>query len=224
MRAEIAGHEFVRRSKTTEGTMAQSPTAPQHDSRARIVRTILALQVAWRSDGGGTNPRRNEVDSVGNTESKTAVEQIVIRPNRSLSFRGMVWLFLAYLGLMAVIGLGFLGAGAWMVLPFAGVEAVLIFLIFYFVVYRHTNDHELVIIEGETVSVISQKGSSQSHHEFPRYWAKLKLERDEYSWYPSRLKLGCYGRLVEIGSGLGEQDRQVLAKKLKNLMASPTYG
>ena len=79
-------------------------------------------------------------------------------------------------------------------------------------------------IEGETVSVISQKGSSQSHHEFPRYWAKLKLERDEYSWYPSRLKLGCYGRLVEIGSGLGEQDRQVLAKKLKNLMASPTYG
>ena len=29
---------------------------------------------------------------------------IVIRPNRLLSFRGMVWLFLAYLGLMAVIG------------------------------------------------------------------------------------------------------------------------
>ncbi|MDH3672471.1 MAG: DUF2244 domain-containing protein [Gammaproteobacteria bacterium] len=63
---------------------------------------------------------------------------IVIRPNRSLSFRGMVWLLSAYLGLMAVIGPWFWGAGAWMVLPFAGVEAVLIFLIFYFVVYRHT--------------------------------------------------------------------------------------
>ena len=149
---------------------------------------------------------------------------IVIRPNRSLSFRGMVWLFLAYLGLMAVIGLGFLGAGAWMVLPFAGVEVVVIFLIFYFVVYRHTNDHELVIIEGETLSVISHNGSSQTHHEFPRYWAKLKLERNEHRWYPSRLMLGCYGRFVEIGSGLREQDRQVLAKKLKNLMASPTYG
>jgi uncharacterized membrane protein len=126
LRAEIAGHEFVRRSKTVAGTMAQAPTAsPPH---------------------------------------------IVIRPNRSLSFRGMVWLFLAYLGLMAVIGLGFLGAGAWMVLPFAGVEALLIFLIFYFVVYRHTNDHELVIIEGKTLSVISHQGGSQSHQRTITNW------------------------------------------------------
>ena len=125
---------------------------------------------------------------------------------------------------MAVIGLGFLGAGAWMVLPFAGVEALLIFLIFYFVVYRHTNDHELVIIEGKTLSVISHQGGSQSHHEFPRYWAKLKLQCGDHQWYPSRLLLGCYGRFVEIGIGLREQDRQVLAKKLRNLITSPTYG
>ncbi len=151
-------------------------------------------------------------------------KHIVIRPNRSLSFRGMVWLFSAYLGLMAVIGLGFLGAGAWMVLPFAGVEVVLIFLIFYFVVYRHTNDHELVIIEGETLSFISHKGNSQTHHEFPRYWAKLKLERNEHRWYPSRLMLGCYGRFVEIGSRLGEQDKQALAQKLKGMMVSPVHG
>lgn len=151
-------------------------------------------------------------------------KQIVIRPNRSLSFRGMVWLFSAYLGLMAVIGLGFLGAGAWMVLPFAGVEAVLIFLIFYSVVYRHTNDHELVIIEEQILSVISHKGRSQSHHEFPRYWAKLALERNKHHWYPSRLLLGCHGRFVEIGSGLREQDRQALAKKLKSLIFNPAFG
>ena len=150
--------------------------------------------------------------------------RIVIRPNRSLSFRGMVWLFSAYVGLMAVIGLGFLGAGAWMVLPFAGVEVVLIFLIFYFVVYRHTNDHELVIIEGETVSVISHKGNSQTHCEFPRYWARLKLERNEHRWYPSRLMLGCYGRFVEIGSGLGEKERKALAQRLKDMMVSPMHG
>ena len=174
MWAEVAGYEFVRRSKIAEGTMAQAPTAsPTH---------------------------------------------IIIRPNRSLSFRGMVWLFLAYLGLMVVIGLGFLGAGAWMVLPFAGVEAVVIFLIFYFLVYRHTNDHELVIIEGETLSVIRHKGNSQTHHTFPRYWAKLRLERNDNRWYPSRLMLGCHGRFVEIGSGVAEQDRQALAKELKNLM------
>lgn len=151
-------------------------------------------------------------------------KQIVIRPNRSLSFRGMVWLFSAYLGLMAVIGLGFLGAGAWMVLPFAGLEALLIFLIFYFMVYRHTNDHELVIIEGETLSVIRHQGRAQSHHEFPRYWSKLKLQRNEHHWYPSRLMLGCYGRFVEIGGSLREQDRQALAKKLRRLMTNPTYG
>jgi uncharacterized membrane protein len=85
------------------------------------------------------------------------------------------------------------------------------------------NDHELVIIEGDKLSVISHQGNSQSHHEFPRYWAKLKLKRNKHHWYPSRLLLGCYGRFVEIGNGLREQDRQALAKKLRGLM-NPTFG
>lgn len=71
----------------------------------------------------------------------TSLPHIVIRPNRSLSFRGMVWLFLAYLGLMAVIGLGFLGTGAWMALPFARLEVVVIGAVFYYLVYRHGDDH-----------------------------------------------------------------------------------
>ena len=53
----------------------------------------------------------------------------------------MVWLFLAYLGLMAVIGLGFLGTGAWMALPFARLEVVVIGAVFYYLVYRHGDDH-----------------------------------------------------------------------------------
>jgi hypothetical protein len=45
---------------------------------------LLHSHHPWRSDGGGTSPRKDEVDSVGNTESRTAsgiaVEDALERP------------------------------------------------------------------------------------------------------------------------------------------------
>lgn len=147
----------------------------------------------------------------------------MIRPNRSLSLRGMIWLFLAYIGLMSVIALALLGTGAWMVLPFAGLEAVVIATIFYYLVYRHTDDHELVTIDGETLSIIKREGRSRSRNVLPRYWTKLKLERSSHHWYPSRLLLRSYGRSVEIGAGIREQDRHALAEQLKTMLGHTAY-
>lgn len=151
------------------------------------------------------------------------VQHVIIRPNRSLSLRGMIWLFIAYLGLLLIIALGFLGVGAWMVLPFAGLEAVVIGAVFYFFVYRHTNDHEVVIVDGDRLSVIKQEGQSQSRHEFQRHWTQVNLESSGHRWYPPRLLLGSHGRFVELGAGIKEEDKLTLAKELITILGRMAY-
>lgn len=135
----------------------------------------------------------------------------------------MIWLFVAYIGLMLIIGLGLLGVGAWMVLPFAGLEAVVIGAIFYYLVYRHTDDHEVVVFDGDTLCIVKQHGKSQSRYQFQRYWTNVKLQRSGHHWYPARALLGSHGRFVEIGAGISEQDRQALAEKLKKIMGRTAY-
>lgn len=135
----------------------------------------------------------------------------------------MIWMFVAYAGLMLVIGLGFLGVGVWMILPFAGLEAAVIFFIFYYLVYRHGNDHELLIFDGDTVSVIKRQGRSESRYDFQRYWTRVNLAPNPRDWYPSRLLVGSHGRFIEVGAGIMEEDRRALAEKLKTLLGRTAY-
>ncbi len=135
----------------------------------------------------------------------------------------MIWLFVAFIGLLSVIGIGFLQTGAWMVLPFAGLEAVVIGTVFYFFVYRHSNDHEVVIVEGNIISIIKQDGTSRSRHEFQRYWTKVNLQPSGHEWYPSRLLLRSHGRFVELGTGMTEKDKLALVEKLRNMIGQTAF-
>jgi uncharacterized membrane protein len=153
----------------------------------------------------------------------TRRQRVLIRPNRSLSVRGMVWLFAAYLGLMLVIGFGFMRAGMWMIWPFAGLEAVFIAGIFYLLVYRHIHDHELIILNGEKISIIKQVAGTRGRYEFQRYWSRIVLERDRRAWYPSRLQIRSRGRVVEIGAGITEADRLLLSTRLKAIVGPTAY-
>ncbi|MFQ5937631.1 MAG: DUF2244 domain-containing protein [Acidiferrobacterales bacterium] len=154
-------------------------------------------------------------------EQAACAQQVLIRPNRSLSRRAMVWLVAAYTGLMLAIGLGFLHAGAWMVLPFAGIEALLIAAIFYFLVYRHVDDHEIIILDGENIGIVKKVAGTETRLDFQRYWTRVTVERDR--WRSPRLILRSHGRAIEIASQLSEDARSALAGKLKEMMGSTAY-
>ncbi|MFQ5756844.1 MAG: DUF2244 domain-containing protein [Acidiferrobacterales bacterium] len=156
-------------------------------------------------------------------DSEAQARCIVIRPNRSLSLRGLIWLLIAYAALLSIIGLGFLQAGAWIVLPFAGSEAIVICAVFYFLVYRHANDHEVVLIDGDTITIIKHNGTRESRDEFQNYWTRVSLQRAQNDQYPSRLMLGSCGRQVEVAAEIREEDRRALAQKLKTLLGQTAY-
>ncbi len=141
----------------------------------------------------------------------------LIRPNRSLS-RGLLATVMAVYVVMEVgIGVGFLMRGAWLVLPFAGLEIAVIGIIIYFM-SRHARDYELVVVDERYLKVLRRIGTRRSRHEFQRYWTKVSLRTDASGWYPSRLLVGSHGRFVEIGRWMEEEQRRLFARDLKQII------
>ena len=143
--------------------------------------------------------------------------QVIVRPNRTLTLRGMTVLFAGLTVVFLTIGIGFTLAGAWPVLPFAGLQLALVGAVLYRL-YRHADDHDRIIVERERVTVIRRRGRREWRNGFQRYWTRVTLERRR-GWYPSQLKVGSHGRFVVIAAGVNEKERESLSATLNNIIS-----
>jgi len=141
---------------------------------------------------------------------------ILIRPNRSLSVRGMALLFAGLAVIALIIGAGFMFAGAWLVLPFAGLELATVGAVLYRLI-RHADDYDQIVIDDNRVTVTRYRNGRERHDYFQRYWVRLSFERGR-GWYPSRLTLGSHGRTVTIAADVSEEERQDLLVKLNEAL------
>ncbi len=137
----------------------------------------------------------------------------VLRPNRSLSWRGTVVFFLSLFVISTLTATGLTLLGFWLVLPFAGLEMLALWAGLY-VVCRRTYQFEVISISSNTVRI--EKGSRFPEQVFTlgRVWARVVLKRCPRAWYPSQLFIRCHGQAVEIGRFLEEEQRQSLASEL----------
>jgi uncharacterized membrane protein len=148
--------------------------------------------------------------------------RVIVRPNRTLSLRGMTVLFAGLTVVVLTIGIGFTLAGAWPALPFAGLELAVAGAVLYRL-FRHADDHDRIIVDRERVTVIRRRGRREWRDEFQRYWTKVALERRR-GWYPSQLKVGSHGRFVVIAAGVNEKKRESLAVTLNDLLRKQAEG
>ncbi len=144
---------------------------------------------------------------------------LVVRPNRSLSVAGMVVLFLALSLHAAAIGVWFTLAGAWMILPFTMLEILIVGLLCGWI-YRHRDDCELITVEADRIHILKREGNGASRYDFPRYWARVHLDRRSGSASPTRLRIGSHGRYVALGEHINDADRVLLAQELTRLLRS----
>jgi uncharacterized membrane protein len=142
--------------------------------------------------------------------------QVIVRPNRTLTLRGMTVLFAGLTVVFLTIGIGFTLAGAWPVLPFAGLELALVGAVLYRL-FRHADDHDWIIVDRERVTVIRRRGRREWRDEFQRYWTRVTLERRR-GRYPSQLKVGSHGRFVVIAADVNEKERESLSTTLNNFL------
>lgn len=137
----------------------------------------------------------------------------LMRRRHSLSRRAALVLFGTYVLLTVGLGLGFALMGAWLILPFVGLEIGVIAAVM-FAVGRRARDYELVVVDADFVRLVRRQGNNKACFEFRRYWAQVSLARAEVDWYPARVLIRSHGREVEVGKWIGEDARAALAADL----------
>ena len=133
----------------------------------------------------------------------------IARRNNSLSSTGRLLVFVFIFVVSVGIAAAFAVFGAWLVLPFAGLEMLVLYLAFRYI-ERHARDYELIEIDGDRVKVERFEGGSTRTEAFSRYWAQVVVSRDG-----SRLALRSHGRELEIGHTMSDAQRLELAQALK---------
>jgi len=144
--------------------------------------------------------------------------KIIARPNNSLSLVGGIKLLTAMAFVTVIMAIGFTHIGAWMVLPFAGLELVAFACAFYYV-YLHSSDFESIAIEEDNVIVEKRSNKQSSITVFQRYWAQVNVRGVANSQGingKSGLFIGSHGKQIEFGKHLiDDEQRAALASELK---------
>lgn len=148
----------------------------------------------------------------------TDVRRYVLRPNRSITWRGVTLLLGSILALYLIMGMAFAAVGLWLILPFAGLEFIALWYCFY-LSFRKTEHCQVITIAGESVKVESGRRAPEITEQFQRSWAQVRLARSAHRWYPSRLVIRSHGREVEVGGFLSEDERLDLAEELQRVIA-----
>lgn len=151
--------------------------------------------------------------------SATSTDELrfLIRPNRSLSCRAMAQVFSVAAVALLGIGAGFAAAGAWLVLPFAGLELLVLWLVFRWL-RLHAGDYELLELDEDSVVVTVRRGADSRTDRLSRQWATVVESPSGGRWGGMRLLLRSHGEIIEVGRDLTDDDKRSLAAKLKTVV------
>lgn len=135
-----------------------------------------------------------------------------LKRNCSMSPAGLAKVFAALSLLVLAIGAGFAAAGAWLVLPFAGLEVLLIGAAFLLYA-RHAADYERIELESGRIRVEVADGGRLTRYE---------MRGARVSMRDGRLVLRGAREELEIGRYLGDEARAELAAELEKTLIGGT--
>lgn len=146
--------------------------------------------------------------------------QIILKPNNSISPEAGVRVVLALAGLIFLVAFGFTRIGAWLVLPFAGLELLAIAYAFYFM-HLHSADFESITISDDVVVVEKKDDKKISTTVFQRYWAQVSVRKVVDGADVNGLFINSHGNEVEFGKKyINDEQRVLLAREIKQKLRS----
>jgi uncharacterized membrane protein len=107
--------------------------------------------------------------------------------------------------------------GFWPVLPFWALEMAALGLALNASMRRRRYTQTLLITDS-LVSLVTRSRRGDTKQEFARHWAKVRLRSPRTRLYPSRLTIESRGLACEVGAFLTEEERCLLAKRLRGLV------
>jgi len=138
---------------------------------------------------------------------------VLLRPNRSLTRPGIVIAGgFCGIALIPAIVMTML-FGAWPVLPFLGLEIIVLVLAFRWLLL-HFDDQERIVLDPDRILHVRVDGNDHAAQQFPRYWARLVVEPVRDRARSHRLYLRSHGVSIELGRDGSDATRETLLRTL----------
>ena len=138
---------------------------------------------------------------------------IQLTPNCSLTPRAAAYFFLSLCVVTFSIAGGLALRGLWPILPFAGLEMLLLGWALRLSMKRR-HSMQIITVTDDQVSIETHERDTHDRIVFPRHWAQVKLRAADTRVHPSRLTIESHGRSYEVGGFLTEEERRALAGRL----------
>ena len=132
---------------------------------------------------------------------------LTLKRNCSISPAGLACVFAALAFAVLAIGTGFAIAGAWLVLPFAGLEVLLLGGAFVLQA-RHATDYERIALERGQLRVEVADGGRLARYELDARGLRVDVDG-------TRVVLRGAQEALELGRHLDERSRIALGVELK---------
>lgn len=142
--------------------------------------------------------------------------QLIMSPNRSMSWQTNKKILIALFVVNMSIAASWAWMGAWMVLPFAGLEVLLVGIGMYYVSWK-LSFKEILLVEEQ--SLILQKGVYFPKQEWrwQRDQTRLLRQESRYRLSAPTLKLQYLNQQEEIGQFLNRQEKKQVRRFIEQL-------
>ena len=144
--------------------------------------------------------------------------RLSLMPNSSISWQGS----LLFLGLISfpitIIGLTFLFYGAPIILPFAGLEILIVATALY-VVFKKSSKKEVITLTKEKLTIEKGRFRPDSVSEFIREWSYVFVEKPSHHWYPIKIVISSKGEKIPVGNFLTEEEKKEFVSSLEEIIS-----
>jgi uncharacterized membrane protein len=149
-------------------------------------------------------------------ETQNEIQRLVITANRSMSWQTNKRILVFMFCVNMLIALSWAAMGAWMVLPFAGLEIALVGFGMYYVSWK-LSFKEIIIFEGDSLTL--QKGIyfPKQQWDWQRRDTLLIKRPSKYRMSAPTLFLKHLNQSIEIGAALNRVEKKQLREHLIGL-------
>jgi len=147
--------------------------------------------------------------------------KIVLTPNRSMSWRQNQLVILSLLIISSMIGGGFALMGAWVILPFAGIEILALSASLYYVSWKLSYCHVLNL--GDSVTVEKGVYFPKQSWKFSADEIFARVQEAHHDWDAPSVAIVNRSHTIDVGEFLNKNDTLKLIDEIRAGKLRVTY-
>ena len=140
-----------------------------------------------------------------------------MKPNASLSWRGNLWFITSISVLALLISLSFSLIGAYVILPFYGLEILVLFISCYYLCRRNLRQ-EVITFSEQSVIIEKGTGQPQQYWCYDRRQTEIHVLHGAARWDTPTVTLCCHHQRIELGDFLNKREKIQLINNLKRII------